>query len=180
LQCSRDPSLALAYFYFDMNDQSKQLVHGLISSLVQQFFRMCTVIPEGFEALRSDCGDGLPSRMSLMKVLREILSVFNHAYIILDALDECAERDDLLLFLRDITNWHLNTHILVTSRCNAVILKFLVPRITHSINLGSAPVDTDIRLWVHEQLQEDNRLRRWAPDVKEEIEASLMKGANGM
>jgi hypothetical protein len=31
-----------------------------------------------------------------------------------------------------------------------------------------------------EQLRDDPKLKRWPPDLKNEIEETLMKGANGM
>jgi hypothetical protein len=181
--CSQDSSLAFAFFYFDFNDPKKQIVQSLICSLVTQFSRRRAGIPEGLDTLFLNCLDGQyqPTTASLTTILRDILSGFHHAYIVLDALDECIEQDDLLSFLEEITGWGLgNLHILATSRPDQITRECLVSRITAAIDLQSAVVDADILTHVRERLQNDIRLRKWPLKVKDEIQVSLMEGAKGM
>jgi hypothetical protein len=181
--CSQDPSvLTLAYFYFDFKDAKKQVVRSLICSLVTQFSRTCTSTPEGLATLYSKCLDGqhTPTSTSLMKALRDIITGFHHAYIVIDALDECAEPDDLLSFIEEVTGWGLdNLHILATSRRNQ-ITEFVASRTSYTINIQSAVVDMDIQTHIRERLQNDIRLRKWPLKVKQEIESGLMLGAKGM
>lgn len=181
--CLEDPSLAFAYFYFDFNDAKKRVVKSLISSLVTQFCRRCAFIPEGLATLYSNSLDGRhqPTITSPTKILRNILTAFRHAYIVLDALDECTEQDDLLSFIEEITDWKLDgLHILATSRQDQMTNERLASRISDSVDLQSAIVDLDIRVHIRERLRSDFSLKKWPPKVKEEIEKSLMEGANGM
>jgi hypothetical protein len=174
--------MAFAYFYFDFSDAKKQLVGSFIRSLVTQFSRKCPSFPDGLAALYSNCLDGAhqPTTKSVMKVLREVIVLFRHAYIVLDALDECGDREKLLLFIEEIVGWDLtNLHILATSRPEQMIHDYL-SNVSDTIDLPSALVDADIRIHIRERLQNDFRLRRWPLVVKEEIESSLMAGANGM
>jgi ankyrin repeat domain-containing protein 50 len=144
---------------------------------------MCASFPDGLADLFSDCLDGKnkPTTASLMKLLQEILAGFRHAYIVLDAIDECGEEDKLLSTIEEITNWELkNVHILATSRPHPVIKDRLSSRVSDAVDLQSALVDADIRLYIREHLQNDFRLKRWSLVVKEEIEKGLVEGANGM
>jgi len=180
---SQDSSLAFAFFYFDFNDPKKQIVRSLICSLVTQFSRRCAGIPAGLAALYSHCLDGQhqPTTASLTTILRDVLTGFRHAYVVLDALDECTEQDDLLLFLEEITDWGLdNLHILATSRPDQITRECLVSRTSDAIDLQSTLVDADILTHVCERLQNDVRLRKWPPKVKDEIQVTLMGDAKGM
>jgi hypothetical protein len=181
--CSQDPSLAFAYFYFDFNDAKKQIVRSLICSVITQFSRRCANIPEGLAGLYSHCIDGehQPTTTALMKVLRDIPAGFRHTYIMIDALDECVEHDNLLLFIEEITDWELdNLHILATSRPDQIMKESIASRTSYTVNIQSAVVDVDIQIHIHERLQNDVRLHKWPLKVKQEIEMSLMGGAEGM
>ena len=148
-----------------------------------QFSSGGTSIPDGLAALYSTSRQGQqqPMTTSLMKALRDILAGFHHAYILLDALDECAEQDKLLSFIEQVTDWKLgHVHILATSRPDPVIEGCLASRVSDAINLQRAPVDADIQVHIHKCLQTDFRLSKWPLEVKKDIETSLMNGANGM
>jgi hypothetical protein len=116
-----------------------------------------------------------------MRVLRDIITRFRHAYIVLDALDECAEPDDLPSFIEEVTSWGLdNLHILATSRPNQITEECIACRTLCTINIQSGVVDMDIQTHIRERLQNDIRLRKWPLRVKQEIESGLMLGAKGM
>jgi len=50
------------------------------------------------------------------------------------------------------------------------------------VSIQNERVDADIRLYIHERLLHDRRLRRWQkqPRVQEEIESKLMEKSKGM
>jgi hypothetical protein len=118
---------------------------------------------------------------SLMTSLKFILEGFQHVYVILDALDECGDRGQLLSLVEEITEWkHATLHILVTSRKERDIEDCLIPWVSAQINLHSALVDADIQTHVHERLRNDSKLKKWPKKVHVQIEAALMEGAQGM
>jgi hypothetical protein len=126
-------------------------------------------------------GQNQPSTTSLTQILRDILTYFRHAYIVLDALDECSEQDDLLSFLGEITDWKLDSlHILATSRPDRMTIEHLACGISDAIDIQNAIVDADIRIHIRERLQNEFSLSKWPLKVKDEIETSLMEGAHGM
>src|ERR1700727_936745 len=117
--CQSDPAFALGYFYFDFRDPAKQGYENLVRSLIEQFAGRGTGTPESLRTLFSQHRDGArqPTVKVLVEALREIVCGFQQTYIIVDALDECSEREKLLVLIEDIMGWKLSTlHILATSR----------------------------------------------------------------
>ena len=85
-------------------------------------------------------------------------------YIILDALDECEDRHELLTNLEQIVSWEdVSLHMLVTSRREIDIDEALTPLSSsrNRIRIQSTLVNTDIRTYVHDRLQVDRKLKRW-------------------
>ena len=135
------------------------------------------------ESLFSSCmnGECQPSTDALLETLRQIVQAFDERFIILDALDECQERQELLEDIEKIVDWKLEKlHILATSRREKYIEETLEPLITRQICIQSALVNADIHLHLRERLQNDPKLRKWPEKVHMEIEATLMDGAHGM
>ena len=113
------------------------------------------------------------------------MATLKDTYLILDALDECVERSELLINLERIMSWEdANLHILVTSRREQDIEDALTPLIEAKDQIGiqSALVNADIRVYIRDRLQIDRKLKRWKnnPKVQLEIEDELMKKACGM
>jgi hypothetical protein len=110
-----------------------------------------------------------------------MLGNFQQTFIILDALDECKEREELLGLIGDFVNWNLETlHILATSRRARDIEETLEPLVTGQICIQNALVNADIHIHICERLQNDPKLRKWPTNVQMEIEKTLMDGAHGM
>jgi hypothetical protein len=110
-----------------------------------------------------------------------MLGEFEETFIILDALDECKEREKLLLLLEKLNSWGTEKlHVLVTSRRERDIEETLESLVTSEICLQSAVVDVDIHTHISERLQNDSKLRKWPANVEGEIERTLMDGAQGM
>lgn len=117
--CSNDQDHALAYFYFAFDDQAFQKVDGLIRSLVAQLCSQCTSIPYCVESFYSKGRSQPipPTDDELRNLLRQLFDCFNQVFIVLDALDECTERHELILALEEIATWqNSKLHLLSTSR----------------------------------------------------------------
>jgi hypothetical protein len=160
----------------------------MIRSLVSQLSQQCVKIPATLEGLFSSCQNGQrePSLDDLLEVMHSMLQEFPHSYIVLDALDECrADRAEAMSTLERIVGWKLNeTHLLVTSRKERDIeisLENIVDT-QNTISLQSELVDRDISKYIRQRLSSDKSLSKWQkdPDLKQEIETALMKGAHGM
>jgi hypothetical protein len=185
--CHDDTSIATAYFYFDFNDTQKQDPELMLLSLLCQLLQRLVVIPKGVEALFSSCENGQrkPSLHALLDVTRQVAQEFAHVYVILDALDECAQRSELMDMLETIAGWPLNNlHLLITSRKERDIETSLGSYVGEedTVCLQRDVVDQDIQRYVQQRLRDNKSLAKWNKDavISQEIEDALMRGARGM
>jgi hypothetical protein len=179
--------MVTAYFYFDFNDAQKQDPELMLRSLLCQFLQSSVVIPKGVDALFTSCENGKrqPSLRALLRVTKEAAQEFAHVYVVLDALDECMQRSELMDMLEAVAEWQLdNLHLLMTSRKERDIESSLEEYIRDedTVCLQRDVVDKDIRRYVQQRLRVDKGLAKWNKDasVRQEIEAALMGGARGM
>ncbi|RYO17084.1 hypothetical protein AA0111_g11220, partial [Alternaria arborescens] len=185
--CHDDTNMVTAYFYFNFNDAQKQDPKLMLRSLLCQLVQRSVVIPKGVDALFSSCENGQrkPSSHALLQVTKEAAQEFTHVYVVLDALDECAQRSELMDMLEAVAEWQLNNlHLLMTSRKERDIERSLEEYIREedAVCLQRDVVDQDIQRYVQQRLRVDKGLAKWNKDasVRQEIEAALMGGAHGM
>ncbi|KAI9656998.1 MAG: hypothetical protein M1829_000355 [Trizodia sp. TS-e1964] len=184
---SGDPGVVVAYFYFDFTDIEKQKPDLMVRSLISQLSEKCVEMPADLEALYSSCdgGNRQPSLDALIEVLHAMLKGFPQSYLILDALDECADRAILMEILEQMSRWQLKKmHVMVTSRKELDIeisLEAIVNE-EHIVCLQSQLVDKDIETYVHQRLSIDRGLTKWQKDaeISQEIETTLIKGSRGI
>jgi hypothetical protein len=181
--CVSNPKFAVTYFYFDFNDKEKQKHENLIRSLIIQLSvqNVDAKIPDVLQKLYAvnQNGQRKPSYDMLVETLKTILGLFLKIYIILDALDECADREELLDLIQEVNELR-GVQILVTSRKEKDIEEVLQPLVKNQICIQDAQVHDDIQLYIRDRLQNDPKLKRWPSRVQEEIERCLLNGAHGM
>jgi hypothetical protein len=185
--CADDPGKIVAYLYFDFNDPQKQSPELMVRSLVSQLSQRCVKIPTMLETLFSSCENGQrqPSLDGLLEVMHYMVQEFPQSYIVLDALDECTNRTELMNILERIAGWKLEgSHLLVASRKERDIESSVetIVDTQNTICLQSELVDRDIFTYVRQRLSDDKSLSKWQkdPGIRHEIEMALMKGAQGM
>jgi len=181
--CQSHEAFAIGYFYFDFSDPEKQRHENLVRSLIFQFSARAPKVPEALETLYSQNKDGQtqPSTDALIAVLEIIFQAFDQSFIIIDALDECSNRQELLSFINGIIDWKVGKlHILATSRKETDISEVLDPLITEQISIQNDRVNADIRLYIQERLRNDTKLKNWPDKIRMGIETTLMDGAHGM
>jgi Cdc6-like AAA superfamily ATPase len=182
-----DPGKAVAYFYFDFNDRQKQNPEMMIRSLISQLSQQFIDISPGLDALFSACESGQRQRQlsldELLGVLQQLIEEFPCTYVIVDALDECDNRKELMSVVKNMSAWQ-GLHLLFTSRREGDIESTL-GRILHKNNvlcIQNEAVDHDIRLYVRQRLSNEDSLQKWQVDdaIRQRIESSLIEGAHGM
>ncbi|KFY17204.1 hypothetical protein V492_00821 [Pseudogymnoascus sp. VKM F-4246] len=185
--CAGDPGKVVAYFYFTFTDADKQKPELMVRSLVSQLSEKCIKMPLALEALysSSDKGNREPSLDALMDVLQHMLQEFPQPYLILDALDECSDQDELMGILEQIAGWQVDEmRVLVTSRKERNIEISLEDIVDEEcmICLQSQIVDKDIQTYVRQRLSDDKRLKKWQKDaeIRQEIITTLMERSCGM
>jgi hypothetical protein len=185
--CNNDISTVTVYFYFNFNDTQKRDPELMLRSLLYQLLQRSSTISKGVDALFSSCDNGQrqPSLHALLEVTQQVMHQFTYVYIVLDALDECTQRSELMHMLAIVAKWQLNnTHLIMTSRKEWDIESSLQTYIKEedTICLQMDVVDKDIQRYVQQRLSDDKRLTKWNQDdaIRQEIEAALMRGARGM
>jgi hypothetical protein len=175
---------AVVYFYFDFNDSRKQNAESMLRSLICQLSRKTTNIPSRLENVFL-LHEKQPSSDELIRVLHQLTESFAEVYIVLDALDECSQRSELMDILTTIGGWQLQkSHIIVTSRRERDIedtLQIISSQRDH-ISFESKVIDEDIRQYVRQRLSDDKALNKWGKEVtlRQEIETTLIQGSQGM
>jgi hypothetical protein len=185
--CHDDVHMVTAYFYFDFNDTQKQDAELMLRSLLCQLLQRSVMIPKGADALISSCENGQrqPSLHVLLEIIPQVIQQFTHVYIVLDALDECTQRQELMGMLGSVDGWQLNmVHLLMTSRKERDIESSLKDYVDEqdTVSLQSDLVNGDIQRYVQWRLSSDKSLIKWERDatIRQDIEATLMRGAHGM
>ncbi|KAA1474506.1 hypothetical protein DENSPDRAFT_931704, partial [Dentipellis sp. KUC8613] len=179
-------SCAVAFFYFDFRDPSKQNCHGMLQSLVKQLGYQSSGAFAVLKKLYADHDNGhmQPSRQKLHDALGDILKQLNSAYIVLDALDECLpeDRHDFLLPFLDkiMLGKDYSVHFLATSRSEVDIEDcFKQKKVSHSIDLDRL-VHNDIETYLSTVLQTDSIFQHYDAGLKKQIRDSLLCKADGM
>ncbi|KAL8935840.1 MAG: hypothetical protein Q9216_005232 [Gyalolechia sp. 2 TL-2023] len=181
------PDEIVIYFYFDFNDASKQHVDQMLHSLLVQLSYGRSAIPESLAHLYESHGQGSqqPLTSYLMDTLRALVKTYRRISIVLDALDECESRQEPLDFIKELVQMKSERlSLVVTGRK----MKDLDDSITsafgpeNSFPIADQSVNDDIRLYVEEILQSDQRFKRWHkhPEVLDEIGYRLIDQAGGM
>ena len=184
--CNDDPAQSLAHHFFDFNEAAKQDPINMLKSLLCQSLSRCADVPDAVKSLYASCNEGLraASEHELLEALRGTFEVA-HAFVVLDALDECNGWDALLDILTEMHSWGEKTvSILVTSRKEVYIeeaLEDIVPQGERK-SLENDEVDKDIGAYVRVRLANDKNFRRWHndPEIQQDIQTTLELKAQGM
>lgn len=181
--CHSTSARQYAYFYFDFNDPQKQTVVGMLRSFILQLCADKAPLPSEVSELYKQCNDGRqqPTPEGLLKVLLCLFTDSVRTYLVMDALDECSEREKLVDYIGQIVHKSSGVvNLLVTSRKEWDIVVGLKGVIDVQMSLERENIDADIDLHVRKSLETDRHLRKWPLAIKQEILAALVQGANGM
>ena len=172
----------IAYFYCDFTQNEFQCAKNVIGSLVAQ---LCSQMPYPGEVLVAYKDSLAPGkrRAPSWDILRRTLSWCSRdrkVLLLLDALDECGKREDILRFLCRLREENENISVFVTSREEADIEEAFrsCPRLR--LENHRADVDKDIQSYIDQRLAIDASLKKLPLAVKADIKLSLIGKCIGM
>ena len=184
-QKGADSQIAVAFFYFTFNHESRQDESAMLKALLMQLSSQISGPPTDLEDLYNSCLGGAPSAEQLVKCLKNCVLKFRETFILLDALDESpryGSRRQVLQVLQDIRQLSLPTvHILVTSREEQDIRMGLEVPTEQMIDLDTKDkaIDEDIAGYVQDQLETDFELRTKWLSFRDRIHDTLVRRAHG-
>ena len=140
-------------------------------------------MPKVLANLYAFCGNGHqePTLDDLQNTLHRMLDGFSSIFIILDALDECAEREKILDWIQTFIlekELNLRLHLIVTSRPEQEIEDKL--KSCHNINLVEESENHDLVSYLDYQLENNSGLQKWNSETREQIKLTLKEKADGM
>jgi hypothetical protein len=177
----------LLYFYFDFTDTRKQHLENMVRSLISQLYYKHPNTSQTLDSLFSLCKDGReqPDNESLHKALLKMIEQANEVWLILDALDECNTREDLVSWIQEVLNSEQrNIHLLVTSQ-RVPDIEAGIKAFAHHDNImeiESSVIADDIEAYIRTRVRGGKEFKRWLkrPTVQNRIEIELTKKADGM
>ncbi|KAK4655105.1 hypothetical protein QC762_0072540 [Podospora pseudocomata] len=169
----------ILYLYCNYKERSQQSVQNMMGSLLKQLIQHTGVIDE--DIVKSS-KDEKPVRLeTITRFLQNKVMGFSLVYIIVDALDECADTEDTQSRLAsDLHNLPKHVKLLFTSRYTIGVEEDLgpVPR------LEIRASDEDIKRYIEGRVgSEHSRLQkhiRTDPDLLEEIIDKVVGNCKGM
>ncbi len=184
---------SVAYYYFDFKDTGKQDRRGLLASLLTQ---ICTRSHRGYDILSSfyevhENGLRQPSDLDLIQCLKNVLALPGHGrvFIIIDAVDESpnrpgipSPREKLLQLIKELVDLrHPDIRVCITSRPEVDIRAVLEPLASHAVSLhDEGGQRSDIINYIKSVVESDANMRKWRPEDRQLVIASLSQKANGM
>jgi hypothetical protein len=177
-----EPSARVAYYYFDFADSNKQSVSSMLKSIIFQLISCAQMISGPALELYEKCrGLQEPSLEELLGVLISEWANFESTVLAIDALDECPE-DERRLFFKHFFRHPLpkGLRIVITSRKEPDIECALKVAASHIISIQSSVIDADVRIHVHNAISGDPTLKKWKPDIRQEILDGIVHGSQGM
>jgi ankyrin repeat domain-containing protein 50 len=184
---SLSPNVAVAFFFFDFRDESKQDASATLRALLLQLCGQVPDLEEDLAHLIKSHNHGRPPVPTLLESLRQAVTRCRHTYLLLDALDESpadTSRDEVLSMVDTMRQWQLpGLHLLVTSRDVPDIRTHLQATTSQQtvehISLKNDKVQQDIAHFIESGPHWDRQLRRWG-DHFERIKNYLSQHAGGV
>ncbi|EXA31380.1 hypothetical protein FOVG_17351 [Fusarium oxysporum f. sp. pisi HDV247] len=171
-------------FFFDFNDVRKQKLEDLLRSLAIQLYHTGNEAARRLDSLFTSHDDGRrqPDTNALSACADTMVQITEKVVIVLDALDECTTRRELLQWLKHLAS--RKAQLIVTGRPEAEF-QSAIPRSfgkRNCVQLDKNVVNGDIRSYVEATLEQkpDFVDKKLSPSILEEIRDKIGDGADGM
>lgn len=174
-------NIGVAYIFCNYKAQTEQTITNLASAILKQLFQGRPSGTEHVENLysRHSARKTRPSFEEISIALQAVVSDYSKVYIVVDALDECADdngcRSQLPSLLRKLqSKGHLS--LMVTSRD----IPDVVQRFSLSPILKVRASDLDIERFVAGQIQRLPRCVQHDETLQESIQDGICRAVDGM
>lgn len=162
-------------YYVREQDETPHMVRWFINKLCRQMNSIPLEVREIYEE------GGQPTTPQLMGKLAAVVKSFKRVYLVIDALDESSNRENLLSFLNNISD-HTDVggvQLLAMTRKEIDIERALL-YVSKDMSLSNQSVDDDIRVYIQHRLHDDWKFNRWPQELGRKFETALVQGTKGM
>jgi hypothetical protein len=181
----------VAAFYCDGNYPATQDPRNILGSLLKQLIlrspspdRVIQAVTKLWQSHKHDNDRNFPSKHKIRQVsrefscaLQEIAALFSRVYVVIDGLDECNDKQDIVRELAGISSCEM-VNLFISSRVDGTIGKVFAGKPT--LRMDENHVQRDIAIHVDWVLEHDTFAIDLDEDLKKEIKEYLLKKSNGM
>lgn len=176
-----DPTIGIAYIYFNFRQRDEQRIENLMASLLKQLARNRS-FPESVKKELYDHHkkrQTRPSADEISQALQSVAALYLKVFIIVDALDECQPFNDcgskLLSYIFDLQA-NTATNLFATSRpLPEIELQFR----TH-LRREILATNEDVRTYLDGHMSDLPRCILNRPDIQEKIKVEIASAVDGM
>lgn len=174
-------NVGIAYVYFDFKRQSEQDVGTVVACLLKQLAQLLPSIPSEIVDLYDVCQTKKtrPSLDDMLATLKSVVSKFDRAFIVMDALDECQRSSlyrsrllDAVLKIQEDTG----ANMLATSRRDQDI----IDRFKDCTPWEIYATSDDVKNFVAANLDALRSVLKSKPELREEILTTIPRVVKGM
>ena len=173
----------LLYYFCDYKDPKSQASRKVIQSLLAA---MCHQDASTLETMASISKryrefNSASSTSEVFDMMLTCLTTWGHTFLIVDALDECNDRQELIAMLRRTASKLPHVSLLITSREEQDI-KMLLQTVP-SLSLDPKDMAQDIEIFVKNELRrlvDTGKLRIRQSSLEDRIAGTLISKADGM
>ncbi|KAK1983358.1 hypothetical protein LZ30DRAFT_748709 [Colletotrichum cereale] len=174
-------------FFFDFNDTSKQQPDDMFRSIAFQMYAKRIESRKELDSLFAshDNGRRQPTTEVLFQRLQAMMQAQARLCIVLDSLDECIKKSDLLKWIgRLISSPKLpNVQLLATGRPEKEFMRAFSSWVGDScLPLDLDSMNTDIQSYIRSRLTTSKEFSKWAstPHILQQIQEEIGAKAQGM
>ena len=179
----------LAFFYCSNEDPKRKQPVWILRSILAQLacppgdVAVPTLLTELFKKSKKspDGDEGILAADNCVTLLRGVISQGGGAVIVIDALDECEDPDELLLYLKEVEDDNAcKTRLFLSSRMHVGVSKIYKSCISVS-TLGGNEADLGFYVWNEVKNRKIRRLLDGKrPDLETRLIETLSRQAQGM
>ncbi|KAI0885923.1 uncharacterized protein GGS22DRAFT_188212 [Annulohypoxylon maeteangense] len=177
----RNCDVGIAYIYFSYKDIEIQTPVNIMASILQQLVSRGPFSEDLQDLYAHHTKENTrPSAGDIVELLQSVVHSFSKVFVIVDALDECSDTDDVRsTWITELRKLQHRMSILVTSRPIPDLEELLKDSIRITIEASS----TDIRNYLQQRIESTSSMKKHLADepaLRETIISLILQKVKGM
>lgn len=174
-------AVGVAYVYCNYKAQADQNAADILAAILKQLVQARPSIAEPVERLHKKHADRgtKPSLEEIFGALQSVLTNYSSVYVVVDALDECSDRDgnrrQFLAKLRDLQG-RTDLHLVATSR----FIPEIVNEFSAALTLEVRASDGDVKQFVAGQIYRLPKCVQRDETLQDMVQDKVVQAVDGM